>query len=62
MLLCLQSVANVAVLFIKKGFKDFASVAKTLKMLQVLLNQQIAEHPLNVEKLLCLHNVAGVAE
>ena len=62
MLLCLQSVANVAVLFIKKGFKDFASVAKTLKMLQVLLNQQIAEHPLNVAKLRCLHNVAGVAE
>ena len=51
MLLCLQSVANVAVLFTyKKVFKDFASVAKTLKMLQVLHNLQIVVHSLNVAK------------
>ena len=49
-LLCLQSVANVAMLFIKKVFKDFASVAKTLKMLQVLRNLQIVVYPLNVTK------------
>ena len=50
MLLCLQSVANVAVLLLKKGFKDFTSVAKTLKMLQVLHNLQIVAHPLNFAK------------
>ena len=51
MLLCLQSVANVAVLFYKKRvFKDFASVAKILKMLQVLRNLQSVAHPLNVAK------------
>ena len=50
MLLCLQSVANVAVLFYKKVFKDFASVARTLKMLQVLHNLQNVAHSSNVAK------------
>ena len=34
----------------KKVFKDFASVAKTFKMLQVLRNLQIVAHSLNVAK------------
>ena len=34
----------------KKVFKDCASVAKTLKMLQVLRNLQIVAHPSNVAK------------
>ena len=62
MLLCLQSVANVVVFFIKKSFKDFASVAKTLKMLQMLHNLQIVALSLNVANLWCLHNVEGIVE
>ena len=36
--------------FSKNVFKDFASVAKTLKMLQMLRNLQIIAHFLNVAK------------
>ena len=34
----------------RKVFKDFASVGKTLKMLQMLRNLQILAHSLNVAK------------